>query len=240
MVCLALDQRTGEDSRRLIMKKQELKHELKTEDDVMPMLQVLIADDHPLFRRALKEALDETGVRCHVRECETFDQALTLIDKNTFDLLLLDLRMPGNTGLMGLVQLRSEYPQLAVVVVSASEDATVVDNVCQMGALGYIPKSSSIEAITRALADVIEGKTSFPEFVARRGDDMATRLSQLTPQQVRVLQLIAEGALNKQIGYTLNIKETTVKSHVRDIFRKLEIINRTQAAMVVQQLQVPD
>lgn len=204
------------------------------------MVRVLIADDHPLFRRALREAVVSSDSNSELLEAEQLEQALTLIRSEQPDLLLLDLKMPGSSGLAGLAQIRSEYPELAVVVVSASEDSVVVSRVRQLGALGFIPKSASIEAITLALGKVLQGQLVFPEFLGHADDELTRKLASLTPQQLRVLFLIAEGALNKQIGYSLNIKETTVKSHVRDIFRKLDIINRTQAALVVQQLQIPD
>ncbi|MCY0967443.1 response regulator transcription factor [Parathalassolituus penaei] len=204
------------------------------------MYRVLIADDHPLFRRALREAVDSTGEDCELIECEQLDQALAIITHQQPDLLLLDLKMPGSSGLAGLAQIRSAYPELAVVVVTASEDGTVASRVRQLGALGFIPKSASIETMTQALRSVLQGKLVFPEFVSQTPDELTRKLASLTPQQLKVLVLISEGALNKQIGYTLDIKETTVKSHVRDIFRKLDIINRTQAAMVIQQLQIPD
>lgn len=204
------------------------------------MYHVVIADDHPLFRRALRDALTDTGHACDLTECETFDQALEQIAAHKPDLLLLDLKMPGNSGLFGLMRLRSEHPQLAIVVVSASDDSNVIANIRQLGALGFIPKSCSIEDMTQALDRVMMGYLSFPEFIHQQSNAMTDKLSSLTPQQLRVLHLIAEGALNKQIGYTLNIKETTVKSHISDIFRKLDINNRTQAALIVQQLDVPD
>ncbi len=204
------------------------------------MYNVVIADDHPLFRRALRDALTDTGHVCHVTECEDFIQAMATIDAHDIDLLLLDLRMPGNTGLLGLMRLRSEHPHLAIVIVSASEDTHIIAHVHQLGALGFIPKSYSIDTMTTALDQVIGGSLSFPEFLDQQSDAMTEKLASLTPQQLRVLQLIAEGALNKQIGFTLNIKETTVKSHISDIFRKLDINNRTQAALIVQQLDIPD
>ena len=204
------------------------------------MYHVVIADDHPLFRRALRDALYDTGQRCDITECETFDQALEQIEAHQPDVLLLDLKMPGNSGLFGLMRLRSEHPQLAIVVVSASEDSAIIANIRQLGALGFIPKSCSMEHITEALSRVMNGHLSFPEFVDQQSSAMTEKLASLTPQQLRVLHLIAEGALNKQIGYSLNIKETTVKSHISDIFRKLDINNRTQAALIVQQLDVPD
>lgn len=204
------------------------------------MYQVLIADDHPLFRRAMKEALDEVPASLAVSECENFDQTLALLETSDVDLLLLDLKMPGQNGVFGLMRLRAEFPELAIAVVSATEDSHTIKAVRESGALGFIPKSSSIEQLVQGLNDVLHGNLCFPEYQDAGDNDMARKLASLTPQQLRVLQLIADGALNKQIGFTLNIKETTVKSHISDIFRKLDIYNRTQAALVVQQLDIND
>lgn len=203
------------------------------------MYQILIADDHPLFRTALRGALAELQEPCAITECETFEQVQDIIHQQETDLLLLDLKMPGNNGLMGLMRIRSERPQLAVAVVSASEDPAIISSIRSMGALGFIPKASSPAEIRAAIEHIFAGGISFPEF-SQVKSDLTERLRQLTPQQLRVLQFIAEGALNKQIAYALNIKETTVKSHISDIFRKLNINNRTQAALIVQELAIPD
>ena len=203
------------------------------------MYQILIADDHPLFRTALRGALAELKEPCNISECETFDQVQENLRSGDTDLLLLDLKMPGNNGLMGLMRIRSEHPQLAVAIVSASEDQSVIGSIRSMGALGFIPKASSPAEIRAAVEHIFSGGISFPEF-SHTKSDLAEKLRQLTPQQLRVLQFIAEGALNKQIAYALNIKETTVKSHISDIFRKLNINNRTQAALIVQELAIPD
>lgn len=204
------------------------------------MYQIIIADDHPLFRRALTEALAETNVPHFVTECETFEETFDAVGRLNPDLLLLDLKMPDQGGLFGLMQIRAEFPQVAVAVVSASEDTHIIHTVQQSGALGFIPKSSKIDALVKALKTVLDGNLSFPDYADTGDSEMARKLASLTPQQLRVLQLIADGALNKQIGYTLDIKETTVKSHISDIFRKLDIYNRTQAALLVQQLDIPD
>ncbi|WP_430461155.1 response regulator [Thalassolituus sp. LLYu03] len=203
------------------------------------MYQILIADDHPLFRTALRGALAELKDPCTISECENFDQVQEHLRSGDIDLLLLDLKMPGNNGLMGLMRIRSEYPHLAVAVVSASEDASIISSIRNMGASGFIPKASSPLEIRQAVEKVFAGGVSFPEF-SQVKSELTDKLRQLTPQQLRVLQFIAEGALNKQIAYSLNIKETTVKSHISDIFRKLNINNRTQAALIVQELSIPD
>ncbi|GAB2191541.1 response regulator transcription factor [Sessilibacter sp. MAH2] len=204
------------------------------------MYDIVIADDHPLFRRALTEALAETRFEHRVTECETFNQTYECLRANRPDLLLLDLKMPGESGLFGLMHIRAEFPEVAVAVVSASEDSQIIHSVRQAGTLGFIPKSSRIEELVTALETVLQGNLSYPSYTDYANNAVANKLASLTPQQLRVLQLIADGALNKQIGYTLNIKETTVKSHISDIFRKLDIYNRTQAALLVQQLEIPD
>ncbi|NVK36564.1 MAG: response regulator transcription factor [Gammaproteobacteria bacterium] len=204
------------------------------------MYRVAIADDHPLFRSALNGALQELTDTCDVLEAENLDQAISLIEQQDIDLLLLDLKMPGNDGLMGLMRVRAEFPHLAVVVVSASEDAGTIHQIKSLGASGFIPKSSSIETITNGIASVFAGNVVFPDVMIVEVNETAEKLKLLTPKQFRVLQLIAQGALNKQIGYMLDIKETTVKSHISDIFKKLGINNRTQAALIIQEMSLVD
>ncbi len=179
-------------------------------------------------------------LNCSIFEAATFDDALEVIERQSIDLLLLDLRMPGNDSLLGLMNLRIQHPQLAVVVVSASEDPEIICNIKEMGAMGFIPKSYKPQDMSAALSLVLEGSTAFPNIEAAQANGITRKLKLLTPQQLRVLQLVAQGDLNKQIAYALNIKETTVKTHISDIFKKLEINNRTQAALIVQELSPVD
>ncbi len=203
------------------------------------MYQVLIADDHPLFRAALIGSLIEMELKFDIAESSTFDEAYDHILNNDIDLLLLDLRMPGNEGLLGLLSLRSEFPELAIVVVSANEDPQTMSDVKDMGAMGFIPKSSKRDDIHQGLTAVLNGEFSFPEFTKPNDDArVASKLNLLTPKQLKVLHMIGEGDLNKQIAYRLDIKETTVKTHISDILRKLEITNRTQAALILRELSV--
>jgi len=203
------------------------------------MYQVLIADDHPLFRAALIGSLAEMDLKFDISESSTFDEARQHILNNDMDLLLLDLRMPGNEGLLGLLSLRSEFPELAIVVVSANEDPQTISDAKDMGAMGFIPKSSKRDDIHQGLTRVLDGEFSFPEFTKPdEASDVACKLNLLTPKQLKVLHMIGKGDLNKQIAYNLNIKETTVKTHISDILRKLEITNRTQAALILKELSV--
>ena len=209
-------------------------------------LQVLIADDHPLFRNALSEALSNTGTLVTIEQTDALASTLNHLENNVIDLLLLDLKMPGSEGLLGLIQIRTRFPDVAVAVITANEASRTVAHVKAAGALGYLPISLSLEQLVEALQALISGKGYFP--ANHQADshnidediDAITKLASLTPKQQHVLALIARGYLNKQIAYELSVKETTIKTHVSEIFRKLNLYNRTQAAMYNQYLEVPE
>jgi DNA-binding NarL/FixJ family response regulator len=218
--------------------QEQIKVNNKNNSKDISMYQVLIADDHPLFRAALIGSLVEMDLKFDIAESSTFHEAREHILKHNMDLLLLDLRMPGNEGLLGLLSLRSEFPELAIVVVSANEYPQTISDTKDMGAMGYIPKSSKRDRIHQDLMAVLNGEFSFPNFTKPKNTGVASKLNLLTPKQLKVLHLIGEGDLNKQIAYKLHIKETTVKTHISDILRKLEITNRTQAALILRELSV--
>ena len=211
----------------------------------MVAYEILIADDHPLFRSALQQALT-MGLGAGVRLVEVASIAeleARLAEKTDWDLVLLDLNMPGAYGFSGLVLLRGQYPQIPVVIISAQEESAVVVRAREFGASGFIPKSSSLEVIQQAVRQVLEGEVWWPP----QGEEAASLssearaasagLASLTPQQFRVLTMVCEGLLNKQIAYELSVSEATVKAHVTAIFRKLGVRTRTQAALLLQQLE---
>lgn len=212
------------------------------------MTRVLIADDHPLFRNALKLALDACVDSADVLEAEDLDQTRRLLaDRDDIDLLLLDLHMPGSNGLTGLAGIRCEFPTVAVVVISANEDPAVIRRALDHGAAGFIPKSSGLEVLTEAVTAVLDCRTWVPPHLhhtvaaLEAGDrDLAARIARLTPQQFRVLQMVADGQLNKQIADRLGIQERTVKAHMSEIFAKLEVRNRTQAGIAFRRLELVD
>lgn len=208
------------------------------------MARVIIADDHPLFRAALKQALTET-LAAPILEAESFEQLLTLIDSHPHvELVLLDLTMPGNRGLTGLTSLRSRYPDILVVVVSANEQLDTIRQAMAFGASAYIPKSMPLLELQAAIHTVLAGDTWLPadikqavtQTAAEDYEEFAKRLEQLTPQQFRVLECLADGLLNKQIAYELNVQETTIKQHVSAILKKLNVTNRTQAGILFKQM----
>lgn len=212
------------------------------------MTRVLIADDHPLFRNALKLALTACVDSAAVLEAENLEQTFSLLaERRDIDLLLLDLHMPGSNGLTGLAGIRCEFPEVAVVVISANEDPAVIRRALDHGAAGFIPKSSGLEMLTEAVTAVLDCRTWVPPHLHRTvaaldvGDrHLAERIALLTPQQFRVLQMVADGQLNKQIADRLSIQERTVKAHMSEIFSKLEVRNRTQAGVSFRRLELLD
>ena len=207
---------------------------------------ILVADDHPLFREALRGAVARTLPDARLCEaCDTNSLYGLVEAEPDADLLLLDLNMPGAHGFSALVHLRALHPQLPVVVVSAREEPSVMRRALDHGAMGFIPKSADAAAIGTALRTVLEGERWAPEAALRATPaadaterDIARRVSELTPQQFRVLQMLGSGLLNKQIGYELGVSEATIKAHMSAILRKLGATNRTQAILLAGKLLV--
>lgn len=204
--------------------------------------QILIADDHPLMRSALRQAVAQAFGGVDLREAERFEQLRALlVECDNPDLVLLDLHMPGMSGFLGLMMLRSEYPAVPVIVVSAAEDAATIRRSIDYGASGFVPKSAPIGQVAEAIRAVLDGQIWVPgagEAAGSPAAGMAERAVNLTPQQLRVLAGMAEGKLNKQIAYEMGIAEQTVKDHVTVILRKLGASNRTQAILVASQLSL--
>jgi DNA-binding NarL/FixJ family response regulator len=206
---------------------------------------VVIADDHPLFRGALREAVSGLVDRMDIAEAGTFDEVTELLERGgEVDLILLDLTMPGVRGFSGLMCLRAQYPSVPVVVVSANEDPSVIRRCMDFGASGFIPKTLGVEAMRAAVAGVLKGGIWTPPDVNLDGGsdkqaaDLIARLATLTPQQVRVLMMLSEGLLNKQIAYELAVSEATVKAHVSAILQKLGVESRTQAVIAAAKIEV--
>ncbi|WP_337244705.1 response regulator transcription factor [Luteimonas sp. gir] len=205
---------------------------------------ILVADDHPLLRAAVLHALRDGLGEIRVVEAASASAVETALRAHPeIELVLLDLAMPGARGLSTLVWLRGERPELPVLVISSNDHPRTVRRVQQFGAAGFISKSAPAESIAQAVAAVLDGGSWFPPLTAERSEadaQLASRLAQLTPQQVRVLLCLADGLLNKQIAHQLGLAENTVKVHVTAILRKLECHSRTQAAVLVKALEPED
>jgi len=205
---------------------------------------LVIADDHPLFRGAMREAVSGLFAERDIAEAGSFDEAVKLLDRGSeVDLVLLDLSMPGVRGFSGLMYLRAQYPSVPVVVVSANDDPAVIRRCMDFGASGFIPKTLGAEAMRSAIAAVLAGGIWTPpdvnfESAADAGTaELVQRLATLTPQQVRVLMMLSEGLLNKQIAYELGVSEATVKAHVSAILQKLGVESRTQAVIAAAKIE---
>lgn len=203
----------------------------------------IVADDHPLFRNALCHTIETAMPGARIVEAGSLDEVLTAIETaGEVDLVLFDLKMPGSRGFSGLMYLRAQYPAQPVCVVSASEDAATIRSVLTLGASGFIPKSASTETIAAAIAAILAGGEWLPSGhdLTTESDpqsDLMRRLKSLTPQQVRVLMMLSEGLLNKQIAFELGVSEATVKAHVSAILQKLQVENRTQAVLAAGRIE---
>lgn len=203
----------------------------------------VIADDHPLFRGALKQAISGLADVSSVLEAGDFESVKAIVAANEdIDIVLLDLSMPGASGLSGLISLRGIHATVPVVIVSAHDDPETIRRALELGASGFISKSASMDDIRSAIEAVLSGEISAPgdiDLGVERDpeiSDLIKRLQSLTPQQTRVLGMLAEGLLNKQIAYELGVSEATIKAHVSAILQKLGVDSRTQAVILLSKI----
>mgnify|MGYP000228765848 CR=1 FL=1 len=206
---------------------------------------IIIADDHPLFRQALRETVASIFMDATILELESLKETNSILSHEEAELLLLDLRMPDSDGLAGLMMIKGMYPALPVIIVSASEEAETVRAAIQAGAAGYIYKSYSLQQIRNAIEQVRDGGVHIPAGIEtgvteleHHELDVISRISSLTPSQLRVFISLSHGLMNKQIAADMAISEATVKAHVTSVYRKLGVRSRTQAVMVSKVLDL--
>lgn len=211
------------------------------------MFRVLIADDHPLFRSALRQVVTSLFDDYEILEAGTLEEAERCVggeDDLDLDMVLLDLQMPGASGFSGLVRLRNAAPSIPIVVVSAAASKEVMRAAITYGAAGFIPKSLSTDMIGKGMTCVLSGNVFLPPD-GEGGEEVCTmpvsdhegdRISSLTHGERRVLELLAKGKPNKIIAYELGIRESTVKAHITAILRKLKVHSRTQAVLAARDL----
>ncbi len=212
------------------------------------MARFLIIDDHPLFREALLSAVLMTYPDAEALEARSVDEALAHLSANpAFDLAMLDLNMPGIHGFEGLRELRTQHPRLPVVIVSGHEEPAIISEALSYGVAGFIPKSAKKVELAAAVHEIMNGSVFVPPGYDRphSGTDggktaLIARLASLTPQQLRVLLMLKQGLLNKQIAFELKVGETTIKAHVSEILRKLNVFSRTQAVIEAGRLDAKD
>ena len=211
-------------------------------------MRCVIADDHPLFRNALSTLLADSGLASGI---ETVGDVAALHahmeTAGAPELLLLDLHMPGASGFSALGWLTGSYPQTPVVMISANTHPDTVRRAIDLGAAAFLSKSTSTRSIDDCLRRVLAGERGLHPELAIGSDgtalktlDTAEAVGTLTPQQFRVVTMLAEGLLNKQIAWELGVKEATVKAHMTEILRKLGVQSRTQAVLALGGLNVPE
>jgi DNA-binding NarL/FixJ family response regulator len=208
----------------------------------MPHRRIIIVDDHPLFRAALRQTLSGGDASIAVEEAGDLNGLTAALEANReCDLVLLDLNMPGVRGFSGLLLLRAQYPDVPVMIISAVEDTAVIRRAFEIGASGYLHKSIGPQEIRRAIETVLQGEVFVPDGINLTATDeqsaLLRRLATLTPQQIRVLMMLSDGLMNKQIAYELSISEATVKAHVSAILQKLDVDSRTQAVIAAAKIE---
>lgn len=215
------------------------------------MYRLLVADDHPLFRDALSGVVDSALPGSELCEADCFADLLVHLGENDeVDLVLLDLNLPDVAGLDGLARLRQYFPEVPVAVVSAESDRRIVLDALDLGAVGYVPKSTPRPALMAALRQILDGQVYLPAELLRRPSapsphqqhptdtptsEFGRRLEQLTDKELNVLMLLTRGGSNKAIARQLDIAETTVKTHVSAILKKLGVTSRVQAIVAADE-----
>ncbi len=213
-------------------------------------VRIIVADDHPLFRHALKRTISDLVANfdnpVRVAEAQSVEEVYGLLEADDdCDLVLLDLHFPGGNGFSGLANLRGVFPLVPVVMITGSDAADMLSIAEDLGASGFLSKGDHPEIIAKAIKTVLRGERWFPsvdlmprDTLDRAVGEVAEKVASLTPHQFRVFSLVCEGLLNKQIAHELAVSENTVKSHLANIFRKFNVRKRTNLMVLGNMLRV--
>jgi DNA-binding NarL/FixJ family response regulator len=209
-------------------------------------VQVLVADDHPLFRAAIVHLLKRTIPQVVVYESSSLAQCREILDANRgVSLLLLDLKLSDTSGMDGLLYLKKTYSSLPIVIISAYDDKAVIQDSLRYGASGFIPKDLGMDEIATAIDTVLAGDVWFPGSSDLEDNKRSVATGQpdfsgLTATQLKVLVLLRDGKPSKEMANILSVTEATIKAHLTEIYRKLNVRNRTQAVVLAKDLELPD
>jgi DNA-binding NarL/FixJ family response regulator len=208
-------------------------------------MKTLLADDHPLMREGVRQVLAQLEPQVEIIDAHDYPSLFAQTAVHTdLDLALVDLNMPGFIGMQGIVQFRSRFPDIPLVVLSASESPHDIQSALEAGALGYIPKAAPTAVMLAALRQVLAGDVYVPNCLGNSNglhtiapaDFAALQHSGLTARQLEVARLLAQGSANKAIAVMLDMSESTVKVHIAAIFRVFGVTNRTEAVLAIQRL----
>ncbi|THB63444.1 MAG: DNA-binding response regulator [Gammaproteobacteria bacterium] len=207
----------------------------------------LIVEDHPIYKEALEKILGEIFSDIVIRTASSLKALQDIVEtEKDFDLILLDLTIPGIHGFSGVLYLRGQYPNTPVVVISAREEAAIIQEAISYGIKGYISKSADKQAIADTLNDVLSGKCSFPPNIDAETEidesyrQMAQQISELTNKQFQVFTLLTEGLSNQEIANTLFVSLSTAKAHVSAVMKILGVKTRSHVAVIARKLQLED
>lgn len=202
---------------------------------------IIVADDHPLFRSAIASLLQRLEQNIIIEEVDSFDALTEFLSAadSLPGLVLLDLKLPDINGLDGLLTLKKQYTELPVAIVSAYDDDKVIQQTREYGASGFISKSLEMDDMVQAIKRILEGDLCFPDCI-KEITEAHGGFKDLTPAQLKVLQLLKEGKPSKTMADTIGVTEATIKAHLTTIFRKLGVKNRTQAVIAANELDLPD
>ena len=212
---------------------------------MLPVVRVLLVDDHELFREGLKAIVANTKTGIHFDEAAGVEQGLERAKAGNYDLILLDLKMPGVKGMDGLQAMREAVPDTPVVVLSGEEDSYMVRAAIELGAMGFIPKSSTPAVLMRAMDLIAAGGVYLPPAVldSRPAAPLQPKrapgepkLPGITARQMDVLRWVIQGKPNKVIARELNISEGTVKAHLSSAMHVLGAKTRTEAVYAAAKL----
>ena len=208
------------------------------------MMGFLIIDDHPLFGEALGNAIRISHPDARIFEAASIRQALNILaTERDIDLALLDLLLPDAVGFSGFLRLRDSHPKLPILILSSVEDKQTIREALALGAVGYLSKSTSVSELSDAIARILSGSVSAPKGYVAAGLQteaaLREKIKKLTPQQLRVLDLIRNGLQNREIAAELKLAESTVKAHVTEILRKLGLFSRNKAIIEIGRIALP-
>ena len=213
-------------------------------------MHILIVDDHAFVCEGLKATLSEQFDELEVKSTVSCDEAISILSEHTFDLMILDLFMPGGSGGFNFISLlRERYPDLPLVVLSASENSTHIRKCLELGVTGFVTKSAPKESLFEAILKAIDGEQYVPKYLIESMPEVAKVIDEvdsgvnieiiselITERQMDILRCISRGCSNKHIARELDLSENTVKVHVSAMLRALGLTNRTQAGILGQKL----
>jgi len=204
---------------------------------IYAFMRILLADDHELLRDGIRRILGDMDGDVSIREAASFADVLAALEVwPGINLILMDLSMPGMDGVHSLAMVRRIAPATPLVIISATEDEQTIQAAIQVGASGYIPKSSSLSVIQSAIRMVLDGGIYLPPHIMNLVQSQDAKSTDLTPRQIEVLSLLAQGLSNKCIAREMKVVEGTVKQHVHAIFEQLDLSNRTQAVLKAREM----